>query len=350
MEFATVLPVMLLLLLLPIDFGRLFFSYVQINNAAREGAAYGAANPGDLTGITTRAVQETDAQAQRGEGAVAITAACTDSTGVTIACSSAPGGGGAGNRIVVTAIEPFTFLTPMINGFFGGGLTMRASATSTVLGFAASAGGTAPPSCPPPDVPVLASVSVSGMIATLDASAATPNSGLCAISGYNWDMGDSDNAYGKQTSYDYTTAGAGTYTITLQVTNQGGSATATFSVTVPTAGPTSIPTISPSPSASASTSPSPTCNYQPSFTYQQGKNGGSNNFNSDVTFQGSYTGQPKPATWTWDYGDSNSGSGQNPIHTYPKVGKSAANYNVTLTINQSGCPSASTTQTVTLQP
>ena len=39
-EFALVIPVLMLILLACIDFGRIMFSYIQINNAAREGAAY----------------------------------------------------------------------------------------------------------------------------------------------------------------------------------------------------------------------------------------------------------------------------------------------------------------------
>ena len=41
-EFALVLPVMLLFLLLTVDFGRLFFSYIAVNNAAREATYYAA--------------------------------------------------------------------------------------------------------------------------------------------------------------------------------------------------------------------------------------------------------------------------------------------------------------------
>ena len=41
-EFALVLPVMLLLLLLAVDFGRLFFTYIAVNNAAREATSYAA--------------------------------------------------------------------------------------------------------------------------------------------------------------------------------------------------------------------------------------------------------------------------------------------------------------------
>src|SRR4029077_5456851 len=44
-EFALVLPIMLLLLAGAIDLGRLFYSYIAVENAAKEGALYGARNP-----------------------------------------------------------------------------------------------------------------------------------------------------------------------------------------------------------------------------------------------------------------------------------------------------------------
>jgi hypothetical protein len=44
-EFALVLPIMLILLAAAIDLGRLFYAYVAVENAAKEGALFGARNP-----------------------------------------------------------------------------------------------------------------------------------------------------------------------------------------------------------------------------------------------------------------------------------------------------------------
>ena len=46
-EFALLLPVLLLLMFMAVDFGRLFFSYIAINNAAREATYYAAAHAAD---------------------------------------------------------------------------------------------------------------------------------------------------------------------------------------------------------------------------------------------------------------------------------------------------------------
>ena len=63
-EFALGLPIFLLFLLMAVDFGRLFYTYVQVSNAAREAAIYGATQPSDDSGMQVRAVQEKSSQTQ----------------------------------------------------------------------------------------------------------------------------------------------------------------------------------------------------------------------------------------------------------------------------------------------
>src|SRR4051794_18751060 len=46
-EFALILPAFLLLMLIAVDFGRIFFTSIQLNNAVREAANYGATKPTD---------------------------------------------------------------------------------------------------------------------------------------------------------------------------------------------------------------------------------------------------------------------------------------------------------------
>ena len=47
-EVAIVLPMLLLLVLGALDFGRMFFTKIVLTNAAREGANFLAYNPGDM--------------------------------------------------------------------------------------------------------------------------------------------------------------------------------------------------------------------------------------------------------------------------------------------------------------
>ena len=111
-EFAIIVPVILLLLVVAIDFGRIFFSYVQINNASREGAAAGITAPQDTAAITAAARRETNAQGQTGEHPLIVTATCATSLGAPIACVDAQGGSGVGNTVTVKVDEAFSFMTP----------------------------------------------------------------------------------------------------------------------------------------------------------------------------------------------------------------------------------------------
>ena len=55
MEFALILPVLVLLIFGITDFAMAVFSYNTIANAAREGARYGVVFPDDTAGITAAA-------------------------------------------------------------------------------------------------------------------------------------------------------------------------------------------------------------------------------------------------------------------------------------------------------
>ena len=51
-----------------------------------------------------------------------------------------------------------------------------------------------------------------------------------------------------------------------------------------------------------------------------------------VTFSDASTGA---TSWFWDFGDGNTSTQQNPVHTYTTTG----NYTITLTINNGACSS-----------
>ena len=53
-ELSIATPLMLLLMLGTIDVGRLFFGYIEMTNAVREGAGYGAHNPDKIDNIKAR--------------------------------------------------------------------------------------------------------------------------------------------------------------------------------------------------------------------------------------------------------------------------------------------------------
>jgi PKD repeat protein len=334
-EFAIVCPAMLLLMVMAIDFGRVLATYVQVTNAAREGAAYAAVNPTDIAGVMSHAQGEVNSQDQAGQGELEVTVTCLSPWGASIDCSNAGGGSNAGNRVSVTVSEPFSFITPLVGDVVGDPVMLSYSVTAPVLSLAPT-GGSAPSQCP--TVPVAAfSVTVQDRTVTLDGNASTPSTGVCAISGYNWDMGDGANPFppvvGRNASYTYTRDGL--FDVVLTVTNPAGEATAHLQVQIGSGvTPTPTPTPSPSPTPAVSpTAPPPVCNMAPTLTDSFTGNGNGSK-KHQMTFYGAYTGQPAPASWTWDFGDGGAtGSGVTASHDYEAPG----NYRVTLTVRNGSC-------------
>lgn len=343
-EFALVVPIFMLVLLMAVDFGRLFYSYVQISNAAREAAAFGATAPTDTAGMQSRAIQEKSSQSQGEPPLDPITTTCANPAGTSIPCVSAPGGAGAGNTLTVAVHQPFNFLTPLINDFFGNNLRVSAAATTAVLGTAASGGGAGPGACGAPTVATFTTFS-SALTVTVDPAGSLPDIGVCTISGYNWDFGDGNTTVGSTIPSTHTYGSPGTYLITLVVTNQGGTLSASQTVTVPAAAPTPTPTpdpgATPTPTPIPTPAPTPCAVPVPNFTWTTG------NPRRNVTFQDLSTASAAcPITnWLWAFGDNTPNSNApNPAHTFPSNNGS---WQVSLTVtNAAG--SQSITRTVSL--
>lgn len=126
---------------------------------------------------------------------------------------------------------------------------------------------------------------------------------------WRWDFGDNTPIV-TETSPSHTYTAAGTYVVTLTVTNAGGSANKSQFVTV---------SLGSGPSAAFE------------FTVS----------GHQVNFVDKSTGGP--TSWSWAFGDSGTSTQQNPIHTYAVAGA----YTVTLTARNS-VGENSTSQVVTI--
>lgn len=350
-EFALVLPVLLLLLLIAVDFGRLFFTYVQLNNGAREAAAYAAANlTTDPVALASVAQGETNTQAQQGQGAMSASAACVDASGNPIACATAGGGAGPGNQVVVSVSEPFAFFTPLIGNFWPGGLKLATSATAAVLGYAPAGGGTPPGACttsPTPSFTWSTPDTAHPDYVSFDATASTPlpGSGPCGIIGYYWDFGDGTQGFLDEGETDtYTYAADGTYTVTLQVQNAYGSATTSEVVTVGAA-PCQPPT--------ATFTVVPAAQYDKSgniTNWQAANNGGQQA--TLFTFDGSASanmGIPGcHPHWSWDLGDGTTPTTSSVSHSYAHAYHNTT-VHVTLTVTNDGGTDTSAPFAIPLQ-
>jgi Flp pilus assembly protein TadG len=115
-ELAISLPVLLLLIALTIDFGRVYYFDLSIRHAAFAAARYGGMNPNDDAGIKNAAV-------------TAAPAGVLDTSAVTVG-GTAPRGSGTALQVTVT----YTFrpMTPVISRLTGSSITLQRSAKDIV--------------------------------------------------------------------------------------------------------------------------------------------------------------------------------------------------------------------------
>ncbi len=155
---------------------------------------------------------------------------------------------------------------------------------------------------------------------SFNASASTDPDG--SIATYSWNFGDGGTTSGTSNTASHTYATAGTFTVTLTVTDNGGaSASTTRSVQVDT---TNLP---------------------PTASFQFSPTGGAAPLL--VLFDGSASTDPDGSnlSYTWDFGDgSDTGSGKTPTHMFAAAGT----FTVRLTVTDSPGLSASTTQAITV--
>lgn len=114
-ELALLVPVLILILIGIIDFGRVFNAYITITNAAREGARYGAMHPDDADGIKARVVNEATASGVNVED---------------VEVEFPNGTSEPGNPIRVKVIYGFPLITAFL---FGGGTITLQSAAEMVI-------------------------------------------------------------------------------------------------------------------------------------------------------------------------------------------------------------------------
>jgi Flp pilus assembly protein TadG len=146
-EFALILPILMLILLGVVDFGRVFYYWTSIANAAREGARYAITHPtaitsgckADPSNVKYRVKQEAGTTMVLTDANVAVywvdatTGAPTDAAAN---CNPLPGDQRIyqnPNAVRVDVTYDFRAITPLISNFWGGGALRIASSTTMVI-------------------------------------------------------------------------------------------------------------------------------------------------------------------------------------------------------------------------
>ena len=294
-EFALLLPVLLLIVMVGLDFGRVYLGWINVQNMARIAANYAANNP-DAWGTPGDAAVRARYEELITNDARAIN--CDLVTPIPVPVF--PTGTELGDHVRVDLDCNFTILTPVISSIIGSNV-----AVSSSLEYPIKAGivGSVPGGAPPVPAPV-ASFTVSptgGMedleVIVTDTSSNTP-------SNWTWNWGDGTPVQSGKNPGPHVYDAAGTYTIELEARNTGGFTTATATVEV-VAEPTTPP-------IARFTATPRTGQIPPGL---------------NVTFDSSTS--TGATTWLWDFGDGFTASIANPSHTYNTSGS----YDVSLTVS-----------------
>ena len=123
-ELSISILILIYLLSGAVEFGIAFFQFVQLRDAAQEGALYGALNPDDTVGITDRVQDASDSP--------------IDLTTITPAITYS-GAHCEGNGITVTLTYPHQVFMPFMSAIIGNTVPLTATVTDTIL----------TPICPP---------------------------------------------------------------------------------------------------------------------------------------------------------------------------------------------------------
>jgi TadE-like protein len=140
-EFALVLPVLFFMLMVGLDFGRVFFGWVALNNTARIAANYAAINP--TAWSSGNAAQQSQYAKLISDDFTALNCAQPGS----LPTPTFPSGTALGGSAEVHLTCAFSLITPVLGDVFKGGLSLGASAifpirAGVVAGIATGAGDT----------------------------------------------------------------------------------------------------------------------------------------------------------------------------------------------------------------
>lgn len=154
-EFAIILPVLALMLMLALDFGRVFFGWVALNNSARIAANYAAIHPDAWSGSgDTNQQAAYSLQVANDLNAINCRPTSGNAQWQTTDVPAPTFDGSASqyaidHHVVVTLQCRFSFLTPLVGNILGNPLTIAARSDFTIRG-GIVAGVPVGPAPPPP--------------------------------------------------------------------------------------------------------------------------------------------------------------------------------------------------------
>ncbi len=133
-EFALILPAMLLLVLFGIDFGRIFLGWVELNNVVRDAANFAAENPSAWNTVSPNTAVQSAYRTLVANDTAGINCALPSTIPGPTFAGGASGAPPVGSPVYVRISCDFAFITPVIGAVLGGSLPVAASASYPTRG------------------------------------------------------------------------------------------------------------------------------------------------------------------------------------------------------------------------
>jgi PKD repeat protein len=312
-EFAMVLPILLLLTLTALDFGRVYLGYINLQNMARIAANYAANNPDAWAG-TGNAEKQLAYQNQILGDAVAsncdlpVVAGTKTAPAPVFTDWDADGIPEIGDIARVNMTCRFGIITPVIQNIVGGSIAVSASSSFSVKsGMTTTQAGSGPGVAPVAAFTGNTATSPSSLTGTAPFTVVFRDTSGGNPTAWFWDFNDPSSATPTSTLQDplgHTFTTTGTYLVSMTASNAWGSSTAFMGITVV-----------------AATVVDFTADRQSVVA------GGT------VTFQDTSTAGGTVYAWTFGAGEG-AGTGTTASHTYNSPG----NYTVTHTVTYATGP------------
>jgi PKD repeat protein len=339
-EFALILPVLMLLLLITLDFGRLFMSYISLTNTTRVAANYGSLNPssfGSPPDTTTY-----NAVVNR-ESAGLNCKLQPDGGGHIPPIPTYPTGNGLSGKSVATMTCDFSLLTPFLTNFFGGPLAITSKAEFPIrTGAIANIDGTVV--LPPPGSPFAdfdftgvtgGTADGAGNVSGLGPITVNVMDGSTGAQTWEWDWGDLSPHDFTATPGAHQYSAVGAYTVQLTIRNPVGSSSHSQTVTVTNPPP-------PNPVAGFYGTP-----IAGGSRYIEGGGSAGTAIRGSLDLVVQFTNTSTDGTsYSWDFGDGTGPfTGSSQQHTYSKLG--IFDVSLTITAPTGGTPSVRTSYVTT---
>ena len=297
-EFALVIPVVLFITLIALDFGRIYLGYINLQNMARVAANYASNNA--TAWADNDAVAKATYQAIIRNDATATNCRLPVVSGVqTAPAPTFPSGTEFGDTAEVAITCTFSVITPFISSVLGNTVSVSASAVFPIRTGQIASNEGPPPITDPPNPAFSANNTYGGAplsVTFSDESGGFPTS-------WSWDFGDGETSCCTDQDPTHIYDTPGTYDVSLVVSNDYGSSDPLVKTALVTVLPSEGVIFSADPSVSG---PAPLV----------------------VTFTDEST-VTSPTGWLWEFGDGTSSTTQNPpAKTYNNPGS----YTVTLTV------------------